>query len=88
MSYTCNKLDCGTYFDLESLIVSLFGKDENGCVGLKVVQLDATDCADLTDLKECGMYLNAKQAIGMSIVDDGCGGNALGVFFLTGDPPR
>ena len=85
MSVTCNKIDCGTHQDLESLIVSLFAKNADGCVGLKIVQLTETTCTNLTDLKECGMYLNAKQAIVSGIVDDGCGGNALGVFILTGE---
>jgi len=85
MSATCNKIDCGTTNDLESLIVSLFAKNADGCVGLKIVQLNETNCEDLTDLKECGMMINAKQAILSAIVDDGCGGNALGVYFLTGE---
>ena len=83
MSVTCNKLDCGTSFDLESLIVSLFAKDAAGCVGIKIVVLDETSCANLTNLKACTTIIDAKQAIGAAIVDDGCGGNALGVFQLT-----
>lgn len=85
MSATCNKIDCGTTNDLESLIVSLFAKNADGCVGLKIVQLNETNCEDLTDLKGCATFVNAKQAILSAIVDDGCGGNALGVYFLTGE---
>lgn len=85
MSVTCNKIDCGTHQDLESLIVSLFAKNADGCVGLKIVAIGDTDCANLTDLKSCSMFLNAKQAILSGIVDDGCGGNALGVFLLSGE---
>jgi hypothetical protein len=60
----------------------LFAKDSNGCTGLKIVQLTETNCANLTDLVACGEVLTVEQALKMAIVDDGCGGYALGVFYL------
>lgn len=81
---TCNKINCGDGFqDLESVIMSLFGKDANGCYGLKIVQLDENSCANLSSLDFCGQIVTVEMAIKLAIVDDGCGGNALGVFFLT-----
>ena len=83
---TCNKIDCNDGFiDLESLLISLFAVDENGCVGLKITWLTGIDCDYLTDLRECGTVLTAEQAIKSAIVDDGCGGNSIGVYFLNPD---
>jgi len=80
---TCNKIDCNDgYIDLESLLISLFAKDEDGCVGLKITWLTNIDCENLTDLRECGTVLTAEQAIKSAIVDDGCGGNSLGIYFV------
>jgi hypothetical protein len=80
---TCNNIDCSTgYVDLESLLVSLFAVDEDGCVGLKITWLTGIDCESLTDLRECGTVLTAEQAIKSAIVSDGCDGNALGVYFV------
>lgn len=85
---TCNNIDCSTGFvDLESLLVSLFAVDSDGCVGLKIVWLTGIDCELLTDLRECGTVLTAEQAIKSAIVDDGCGGNALGVYFVSPPDP-
>lgn len=86
---TCNKIDCTSgYVDLESLLISLFAEDENGCVGLKITWLTGIDCESLTDLMDCGTVLTVEQAIKMAIVDDGCGGNAIGVYFLNPDGPE
>lgn len=80
---TCNKIDCNDGFiDLESLLISLFAQDEDGCVGLKITWLTNIDCETLTDLRECGTVLTAEQAIKSAIVDDGCGGNSLGIYFV------
>lgn len=87
MSVTCNKLTCDIgHLDLESILLSLFAKNAEGCVGIKLVQLTG-DCDTLTDLRECASNLTTEQAIKMAIVDDGCGGLALGVFTLSGDAP-
>lgn len=91
MSVLCNKLECDTgKLTLEQILINLFAQDANGCVGIKMVELDETNCANLTDLKECGSVLTVEQAVKMALVDDGCGGFALGVFKLAGaeDPDR
>lgn len=81
---TCNMIDCDSgRLDLETILLSLFATDTNGCTGLKIVQLTETDCANLTDVVACGTVLTVEQAIKMAIVDDGCGGYALGVFYLS-----
>ena len=81
---TCNIIDCASGFiALESVILGLFATDTNGCTGLKIVQLTETDCANLTPVVDCGTIVTAEQAIKMAIVDDGCGGYALGVFYLS-----
>ena len=86
---TCNKIDCNDGFiDLESLLVSLFAQNEEGCIGLKITWLTGIDCEFLTDLRECGSVLTAEQAIKSAVVDDGCGGNSLGVYFLNPDGPE
>jgi hypothetical protein len=80
---TCNKIDCSTgYMGLEDLLLSLFAQDENGCVGLKITWLTGVDCESLVSLQACGTVLTVEQAILSAIVDDGCGGNALGVYFV------
>jgi hypothetical protein len=86
---TCNKLDCNSgYQDLESLLLSLFAKDEDGCIGLKITWLFGVDCEDLTSLQACGTVLTVEQAIKSAIVDDGCDGNSIGVYFLNPDGPE
>lgn len=86
---TCNKLDCASgYQDLESLLLSLFAKDENGCIGLKITWLLGIDCESLTSLQACGTVLTVEQAIKSAIVDDGCDGNSIGVYFLNPDAPE
>ena len=81
---TCNIIGCGDgYIDIETILLSLFATDANGCTGLKIVQLTETSCANLTPVMACGTVLTAEQAIKMAIVDDGCGGYALGVFYLS-----
>ena len=81
---TCNIIACDSGFvDIETVLLSLFATDTNGCTGLKIVQLTETDCANLTDVITCGSALTVEQALKMAIVDDGCGGYALGVFYLS-----
>ena len=72
--------------DLESLLVSLFAKDSSGCVGLKVVWLWGVDCEDLTPVATCGMASTLEQTLKLSIVEDGCGGWALGAYFVFPEP--
>jgi len=80
---TCNIIDCDSGFiNLETVLLSLFATDASGCTGIKIVQLTETDCENLTPVIDCGTVLTAEQAIKMAIVDDGCGGYALGVFYL------
>lgn len=81
---TCNIIDCDSgYMDLETVLLSLFATDASGCIGLKIVQLTETNCANLTSLVACGTVLTVEQGLKMAIVDDGCGGYALGVFYLS-----
>lgn len=84
MSVTCNVLGCDTgKIDFEKLLISLFAKDGNGCVVLKLVELDETDAANLDPLPECAMSVTLEQVLKQAIVDDGNGGYALGVFKLS-----
>ena len=84
----CNKIACGEgYLDLETLLLGLFAKDASGCVGIKMFQLTETDCANLTPAVNCGEVLTVEQAFKMAIVDDGCGGWALG-YYAVADAPQ
>ena len=79
---SCSEISCNTgYLDLDQILLKLFAVDEDGCVGLKLSYRWGLDCEDLTTLAQCGMPLTVEQAIKKSIVDDGCGGWALNVFF-------
>jgi len=80
---TCSEIQCNTgYLDLETLLLNLFAVDENGCVGLKLGLIIGSDCTNFTDLASCGSVTTLEQALNMAVVDDGCGGWALGTFFV------
>lgn len=79
----CNAINCdvGT-LDIESVLLSLFAKDANGCIGLKLGWIQGSDCSNLESLAECTAPLTVEQALKMSIVSDGCDGWALGMYFV------
>ena len=80
---TCSTIQCDTgYLDIETLLLRLFAVDENGCVGLKLGWIFGTDCEGLTDIESCTAPTTVEQALNMAIVNDGCDGWALGVFFV------
>jgi hypothetical protein len=84
MSVTCNKLACAEgHLDLETILLGLFAKNLDGCIGLKIMALPDTTCDTMTDVRTCGDILTAEEALKSAIVDDGCGGWALGVYLLT-----
>jgi hypothetical protein len=85
----CNALSCDTgYLDIEQVLLRLFAVDENGCVGLKIMWLWGDDCEGFTSLDECGQVLTVEQAVKMAVVNDGCGGWALGSFFISPPGPE
>lgn len=78
----CKSFPCGSPLDFDRLLVSLFAKYTDGCMGLKTVFSTAA-CADLTPATSCGHNLTLEEIITLAIVDDGAGGNALNIVSIT-----
>lgn len=71
---------------LDTLLASMFAKDANGCVGLKLMWLWGVNCESLEPVTDCGSTVTTlEQAINMAAVSDGCDGLALGVYFTFPD---
>lgn len=85
----CKNIPCGTSITFESALMSLFAKNAQGCVGIKVFSTSC-DCGappgpprvDCEDANPCTTQLSLSQLITRAFVDDGCGGNALSVAYL------
>lgn len=78
----CKSFPCGSPLDFDRLLVSLFAKYTDGCIGLKT-SFSTAACADLTPATSCGQNLTLEEIITRAIVDDGAGGNALSVISIT-----
>ena len=72
----CKDFPCGSPLDFDRLLVSLFARYTDGCLGLKTVFSTAA-CADLTPATKCGQNLTLEEIITRAIVDDGAEGNPL-----------
>jgi len=80
-------MNCGLTCDVghmsaDQILLNMFAKDENGCVGLKVTWFWGVPCENLTPLAGCAEIVTFEQALQQAVVDDGCGGMALGVYFM------
>ena len=82
----CSNRECDIGFqDLNQAIKAFIGRIDtgyySGCAGLKIYPA-LKDCADLTDLVECGTKYTLEQAFKAALKDDGCGGASLRMFVL------
>ena len=66
---------------LETLLKALFSKDANGCLGIRTVTVDVTNCNELSDGVDCDNPAEtAEQLFRKSIVLDNCGKPALKLY--------
>lgn len=79
----CISPPCGSPLEFESILIRLFAKNSSGCVGVKI--LTANVEREAVDANLCDTKLSLQQLIQRSIVDDGNGGYALRVVYVSGD---
>lgn len=80
-SMTCAQ-DCAMYQDFETLVKSLFSKDENGCFALRLYNVPI-GCEDTESYDKCTASMTFEQLFRTSLWTDACGNPTLGYISPT-----